>query len=99
MYQFGILDKTNSEFKVATAEEVSKLLREKAINEVEAFIAKENPRYNDCTNKALNILLDRILEGKVVECGIFTVIKYNDKICVTKDNEIHEEILKLLLTV
>ena len=97
MYQFGILNKTNSEFKVASAEEVSTLLREKAINEVEAFITKENPRYNDCTNKALNILLDRILEGKVVECGNYTVIKYNDT-CVTRDNEVHEEILKFLLT-
>lgn len=97
MYQFGILNKTNSEFKVVTADEVSKLLREKAINEVEMFLTSENPRYNDCTNKALNILLDRILEGKVVECGDFTVIKYND-ICVKRDNEIHEEILKFLLT-
>ena len=97
MYQFGILDKTNSEFKIATADEVSNLLKVKARIEVEEFLTKENPRYNDCTNKALNILLDRLLEGKVVECGNVTVIKYND-ICVTRDSEVHEEILKFLLT-
>ncbi len=97
MYQFGILDKTNSEFKEVAVDEVSKLLREKATNEVERFLTKKNSRYNDCMNKALNILLDRLLEGKVVECGNLTVIKYND-ICVTRDDEVHEEILKLLLT-
>jgi hypothetical protein len=97
MYQFGILNKTTTEFKIATAEEVSVLLRVKAMNEVEVFLTKENPRYNDCTNKALNILLDRLLEGKVVECGNVTVIKYND-ICVERDEEVHEEILKFLLT-
>ena len=97
MYQFGILDKTNLEFKDATADEVSNLLKVKARIEVKEFLTKENPRYNDCTNKALNILLDRLLEGKVVECGNCTVIKYND-ICVTRDNEVHEEILKFLLT-
>lgn len=97
MYQFGILDKTNLEFKVATADEVSNLLEVKARIEVEEFLTDKNTRYNDCINKALNILLDRLLEGKVVECGNLTVIRYND-VCVTRDNEIHEEILKLVLT-
>jgi hypothetical protein len=98
MYQFGILDKTTTEFKIATINEVSNLLEIKARLEVENFLTKKNSRYKDCINKALNILIDRLLNNNIVECGNCTIIRFNDG-CASSDRELNEEIKKFLLTV